>query len=219
MFTGVKSSSETLNWRAKSYKNPRPYLRRHGRSRQIGNGWQRSRRKRTGTCLLLCELVDEDAYAERVRSLGSDEEVVMVVDDEADDDERGHAGDNGQESLHLGRLPPHPRRHHAERPLRPPHLASPWSPCVRTTTAGRRTREYFLIISPLLLLFLFSHFLRSRAFGGATDRSGRSYGCIGDFAVWGEAGGVNVSPIHLVALPFGERLAGLTFVRMLHCQS
>jgi len=76
-------------------KNPIPYRRRHGRSRQIGNGCQRSGRKRTGAGLLLGELVDEDAYAERVRSLGGDEEVVVVVDDEADKDERGHAGDDG----------------------------------------------------------------------------------------------------------------------------
>jgi len=151
-----KSPSETLNWRAKSYKNPRPYRRRHGRSRQIGNGCQGSGRKRTGAGLLLGELVDEDAYAERVRSLGGDEEVVVVVDDEADEDERGHAGDDGQEGLHLGRLPPHPRRHHAERPLRPPHLVSAWSPRVRTTTAGRRRRENFSYYFLSLLLFFVS---------------------------------------------------------------
>ena len=181
----VKSPSETLNWRAKSYKHPRPYRRRHGRSRQIGNGRQRSGRKRTGAGLLLGELVDEDAYAERVRSLGSGEEVVVVVDDEADEDERGHAGDNGQEGLHLGRLPPHPRRHQAERPLRPPHLVSAWSPRVRTTTAGRRTRENFSYYFLSLLLFFVSLSSCALVFlgGDGIDRGGVMAGCVGDLAI------------------------------------
>ena len=119
----VKSPSETLNWRAKSYKHPRPYRRRHGRSRQIGNGRQRSGRKRTGAGLLLGELVDEHGDPECVRGLGGDEEVVVVVDDEADEDERGHPRDDGEEGLDLGRLAPHPGHHHGHRPpRRTPHL-------------------------------------------------------------------------------------------------
>ena len=115
---------------------------------------------RTGAGLLLGELVDKDADAERVRGLGGDEEVVVVVDDEADEDERGHAGDHGQEGLHLGRLPPHPRRHRAERPLRPPHrVFPPRSPRVRTTTtSGRRTRgvfSYYYFSSLFIFLSLF----------------------------------------------------------------
>jgi hypothetical protein len=86
---------------------------------------RRKQEKRTGAGPLLGELVDEDADAERVRGLGGDEEVVVVVDDEADEDERGHAGDHGEKGFHLGRLPPHPGHHHAKRSLRPPHLASP----------------------------------------------------------------------------------------------
>jgi hypothetical protein len=34
-----------------------------------------------------------------MRGLGGDEEVVMVVDDEADEDERGHARDHGEEGV------------------------------------------------------------------------------------------------------------------------
>ncbi|KAG8095915.1 hypothetical protein GUJ93_ZPchr0013g35493 [Zizania palustris] len=63
--------------------------------------------------------------------LGSDEEVVLVMYDELGEDERGYDGDDGQEGLHLGRLPPHPRHHHVERtPLgtlspRRPHRLKP----------------------------------------------------------------------------------------------
>jgi hypothetical protein len=89
-----------------------------------------SRRKggeggRTGAGLLLGELVDEHGDPERVRGLGGDEEVVVVVDDEADEDERGHPRDDGEEGLDLGRLAPHPGHHHGDRPpRRTPHLPS-----------------------------------------------------------------------------------------------
>jgi hypothetical protein len=56
----------------------------------------------TGAGLLLSKFVDEDGDADSVRGLGGNEEVVMVVDDEADEDERGHARDHGEEGV-LGR--------------------------------------------------------------------------------------------------------------------
>lgn len=103
----------------------------------------------TGAGLLLGELVDEDSEAERVGGLGGDEEVVVVVDDEPDEDERGHAGDDGQEGLHLGRLPPHPRHHRAERPLRPPHLRRPR---LASPPIGEHGEGFFL---PLFFFFFF----------------------------------------------------------------
>ena len=90
---------------------------------------------RTGAGLLLGELVDEHGDPERVRGLGGDEEVVVVVDDEADEDERGHPGDDGEEGLDLGRLAPHPGHDRGQRPPRgTPHHADRW----RRRQAGRR---------------------------------------------------------------------------------
>jgi hypothetical protein len=87
---------------------------------------------RTGAGLLLGELVDEHGDPERVRGLGGDEEVVVVVDDEADEDERGHPRDDGEEGLDLGRLATHPGHHHGNRPpRRTPHLP----PACRTVEA------------------------------------------------------------------------------------
>jgi len=92
-------------------------------SKVRGKGGWRNRGGRTGAGLLLGELVDEHGDPERVRGLGGDEEVVVVVDDEADEDERGHPRDDGEEGLDLGRLAPHPGHHHGHRPpRRTPHL-------------------------------------------------------------------------------------------------
>jgi len=71
--------------------------------------------KRTSTCPLLHELVDEDGNSEGVDSLGSDEEVVVIVDDEAKEDEGRHAGNDGEKSLHLWGLSPHPCRDGVDR--------------------------------------------------------------------------------------------------------
>lgn len=62
----------------------------------------------TSTSLLLRELVNKDSDADGVDGLGGNEEVVMVVDDEPEQHEGGHAGDDGEEGLHLGGLPPDP---------------------------------------------------------------------------------------------------------------
>jgi hypothetical protein len=77
---------------------------------------------RTGAGLLLGELVDEHGDADGMGGLGRDKEVVVVVDDEADEHERGHAGDDGEEGLDLGRLPAQPRQRRSHGPPRAPHL-------------------------------------------------------------------------------------------------
>ena len=69
----------------------------------------------TSTCLLLHELIDEDGNSEGVDGLGSDEEVVMIVDDEAKEHESRHAGNDGEKSLHLWGLSPHPCRDGVDR--------------------------------------------------------------------------------------------------------
>jgi len=62
----------------------------------------------TSTSLLLRELIDEDGNSEGVDGLGSNKEIVVIVDDEAEEDESRHAGNDGEKSLHLWGLPPHP---------------------------------------------------------------------------------------------------------------
>lgn len=74
---------------------------------------ERSREKNkyecyTSTSLLLHELIDEDGNSEGVDSLGSNKEIVVIVDDEAEEDESRHAGNDGEKSLHLWGLSPHP---------------------------------------------------------------------------------------------------------------
>jgi len=61
---------------------------------------------------------------------------------------------------------------------------------------------FFLIIFFLIIYFLFLSLAALSCFGGATDRSGRSYGWLRwrPFAVLGEAGGVNVRPVRAVQL-------------------
>ena len=69
----------------------------------------------TGAGLLFGELVNENGDANGVDSLGGDEEVVVIFDDQAEKNESGHGGDHRQKSLHLRRLPAHPRRHRVDR--------------------------------------------------------------------------------------------------------
>lgn len=74
----------------------------------------------TSTSPLLHELVDEHGDSDGVDGLGGDEEVVVVVNDNPEQNQRRHARDHGQEGLHLGRLSPYPCGHGVDRiPLRP----------------------------------------------------------------------------------------------------
>nr|GMC95535.1 hypothetical protein BHE74_00057536 [Ipomoea batatas] len=71
------------------------------------------------------EYADEDADSNGVNSLGSYEEVVVIVDDGSEHHQRRHAGDHGQEGLHLGRLPLYPCRYGLDRSPRHLHAAVP----------------------------------------------------------------------------------------------
>ncbi|THU60175.1 hypothetical protein C4D60_Mb07t09860 [Musa balbisiana] len=99
-------SSEAMENRSK-----REAIARKGKVRAAG----------TGAGPLLGELIDEDRDSKGVDGLCSDEEVVVVVNDEAEEDEGRHARDHAEERLHLGRLPPHPCCHGVDRLLCSPH--------------------------------------------------------------------------------------------------
>lgn len=62
----------------------------------------------TGTSFFFDELVDENRDSNRMNSLGGDEKIVVVVNDDAEKDESRHAGHDGDKSLRLWWLPPHP---------------------------------------------------------------------------------------------------------------
>lgn len=79
------------------------------------------KRAGTGTSLLLGELIYQNRDSNGMHSLSSDEEVVMVVDDEAKEDQGRHAGNNAEERLHLGRLPFPPWHDRMDRTPRSPH--------------------------------------------------------------------------------------------------
>lgn len=82
------------------------------------------RRVRTSASSLLGELVDEKGDADRVSSLGGYEEVIVVVDDEAEEHKGGHAGNHAEKGLHFGRLTLHPSDRRFDLPprRRSPHL-------------------------------------------------------------------------------------------------
>jgi hypothetical protein len=119
---------------------------------------------------------------ERVGCLSGDKEVVMVVGDEEDEDERGHAGDHGEEGLHLGWLSPNLGNHHAERPLCPPHLVVP---SVTSRSSPLRTKN-----TPVFFPFCFPYF--SRAFFGTTDRPRLWAGNLAHGRFFGDGGLCNV---------------------------
>lgn len=64
--------------------------------------------KDTGASFLLDELVDENTNSNSMNCLSSDKEIIMIVDNCTKENERSHAGDNGQESFNLGWLPTKP---------------------------------------------------------------------------------------------------------------
>lgn len=43
-----------------------------------------------------------------MHGLGSDKEIVVIVDDESEQNQSGHAGNNREKGLDFGRLTPHP---------------------------------------------------------------------------------------------------------------
>lgn len=75
----------------------------------------RNKEERTGTSFFFDEFVDENRNSKRVNSLGGDEKVVVIVNDEAEKDESRHAGNDGEKSLHLWGLSPHPCRDGVDR--------------------------------------------------------------------------------------------------------
>ena len=81
----------------------------------------RNKEERTGTSFFFDEFVDENRNSKRVNSLGGDEKVVVIVNDEAEKDESRHAGNDGEKSLDLWGLPPHPCRDCVDRLSPTPH--------------------------------------------------------------------------------------------------
>jgi hypothetical protein len=74
-----------------------------------------------------------------VGGLGGDEEVVVVVVDEADENERGHPSDDGEEGLDLGWLAPDLGHDSGQRPpRRTPHVPPRCALVVDRWRRGRR---------------------------------------------------------------------------------
>jgi len=59
----------------------------------------------TSASLLLGELVDEDGNANSMDGLSSNEEVVVIMNDQAKEEKGRDGGDNGEDGLHRVRLP------------------------------------------------------------------------------------------------------------------
>ena len=62
----------------------------------------------TSASLLLGKLVDEKGDAEGMDSLGSDEKVVVLMDNDLEEDEHRHCRNHCKKRLYLGRLPANP---------------------------------------------------------------------------------------------------------------
>ena len=77
-----------------------------------------AREELTSTSLLFGQLVDEDSDPDGVAGLGGDEEVIVIVHDEPQEHESGHARDHAQKRLHLRGLPLHPSHNRIDLPLR-----------------------------------------------------------------------------------------------------
>lgn len=65
----------------------------------------------------------------------------MIMNDDAEQRQRSHAGDDGQEGLDLGRLPPNPCGHGVDRSSWRPHGGGPFVFCFCPCLAGEKVRE------------------------------------------------------------------------------
>nr|GLL27071.1 hypothetical protein BHE74_00057536 [Ipomoea trifida] len=127
----ISSAQFTAYWTG--YKNERKIEKNHGNGASCqkqaktdsGRAWVHW--LETSDQILQAGWLEGEEYAGEgsVDCLGSDEEVVVIVDDGSEHHQRRHAGDHGQEGLHLGRLPLYPCRYGLDRSPRHLHAAVP----------------------------------------------------------------------------------------------